>query len=294
MKIAGLKTYSHLQDAKRVPSEYEIGSTSLHYYPKRGLEIETPVSEWVTNRQAKSALKLENWNAFVDPHGTTYMNYTSRQYEKVAYVSKLNEASDVPLAQAHRAELARTVGCLRFVCHALQMTAAYVGQMAPSSQLTIVCSFQAADEMRKVHQFSYRLALWGDEEAADQAMSAWLKDESWQPLRKLMEELLVTFDWTESFIALNRVVKCEVDRLLGILAQRANVASQFRFAEVVGSLLEDSEWHRDWSKKLECLFEAESAENMRAIEKIKTHWKLKAEVAVNAVITSWTLPEART
>jgi Methane/Phenol/Toluene Hydroxylase len=54
-----------------------------------------------------------------------------------------DSAAMVGLARSH-------TGPLRFPGHGLQMLAAYIGKMAPSSRITMAASFQAADEMRSV------------------------------------------------------------------------------------------------------------------------------------------------
>jgi hypothetical protein len=61
-----------------------------------------------------------------------------------------DSAAMVGLARSH-------TGPLRFPGHGLQMLAAYIGKMAPSSGITMAASFQAADEMRRVQRLAYRM-----------------------------------------------------------------------------------------------------------------------------------------
>ena len=53
---------------------------------------------------------------------------------------------------------ARALSPLRFLCHGLQMVAAYVGQMAPSGRIAVAALFQCGDEIRRIQRFAYRLA----------------------------------------------------------------------------------------------------------------------------------------
>ena len=41
----------------------------------------------------------------------------------------------------------------------------------------------------------------------------WQMDTLWQPLREVVEKLLITYDWAESFVGLNLVLKPLVDEL---------------------------------------------------------------------------------
>ena len=42
---------------------------------------------------------------------------------------------------------------------------------------------------------------------AEDSQARWEHDPLWQPLRKVIELLLVVYDWGESFVALNLVLK---------------------------------------------------------------------------------------
>ena len=46
----------------------------------------------------------------------------------------------------------------------------------------------------------------GETSALDEGKQAWVEDETWQPLRKLCEDLLVTKDWFELYVAQNLVL----------------------------------------------------------------------------------------
>ena len=37
------KTYWHLAGARRMPTDYEIATSKLHYYVGRGFEVEVPL-----------------------------------------------------------------------------------------------------------------------------------------------------------------------------------------------------------------------------------------------------------
>ena len=48
----------------------------------------------------------------------------------------------------------------------------------------------------------------------ENSTTLWQTDSMWQPLREVVEKLLATYDWAESFVGLNMVLKPLVDELL--------------------------------------------------------------------------------
>ena len=145
------KTYWHLLDNKRLPTEYELVSTRLHYYTTRGFEVDVPLQQWYRQYQQGSPLTCTDWEQFVDPRQTTYTTYTGLQAVKETFVDGLLEwlevtAYDQGLSSTWVQLLDRVLAPMRYPCHALQMVAAYIGQMGPCGRLTLVGMFQAADE----------------------------------------------------------------------------------------------------------------------------------------------------
>ncbi len=256
--MTGLRTYSHLASARRRPTEYEIVTTDLLYYIGRGFEVEVPLAAWYRKNQRDSRLSCPNWGQFRDPRETTYSRYTSLQESKEAHVDGIlrsieQSRYDDELDPEWRRTLEHVLPPARYLVHALQMAAAYVGQMAPNGRITIAAAFQAADEMRRVQRIAYRMALARRTKPTfgDCARDRWQRHENWQPLRRLAEELLVTYDWGESFAALNLCIKPVLDALftdeLAVMAARAG---DHVLGQILFSLGEDCAWHREWSMAL--------------------------------------------
>jgi toluene monooxygenase system protein E len=253
-----MKTYWHLEALKRRPTEYEIVSTALHYYQGRGFEVETPVAEWYRRYQKGSAFVVPDPDRFRDPRETTYTKYTAIQRDKEVYVDGLLESIettkyDQTLTPEWVHRLSLLLPPLRFPVHGLQMAAAYVGQMAPGSRITMAALFQSADEMRRIQRIAYRMRQLEDTHPrfGHDSRALWQEDPLWQPMRELIERLLVAYDWGESFAALNLVLKPLLDELflvhLGSLATRAGDALLGR---ILHSLHEDALWQREWSAAL--------------------------------------------
>ena len=74
----GRKTYTRLATGRRVPPEYELVSTDLHYnHPMRfELPAANPVAAWYYRYREGSPLQAREWQQFSDPRRTTYRGYT--------------------------------------------------------------------------------------------------------------------------------------------------------------------------------------------------------------------------
>src|SRR3954468_16302015 len=194
MAAPALKTYSHLAQGRRMPSEYELVTSRLLYYPERGFEVAVPLGDWYRRHQQGSPLQAPDWEAFEDPRHTTYTRYVTLQAQQEAHVEGIlgsieAQGYDGALSPAALELLARAVAPLRFAFHGLQMAAAYVGQMAPAGRITVASLLQAADEMRRLQRVAYRLGQLRRVEAGfarvdEESRALWQGDASWQPLRR--------------------------------------------------------------------------------------------------------------
>jgi toluene monooxygenase system protein E len=275
-----LKTYSRLARGRRMPSEYELVTTDLLYYPGRGFEVTTPLGEWYAAHQTSSPLVVANWECFADPRQTTYAKYAELAHARESYVDGIlqsieDTAYDRTLSVEWRATLDAALGPLRFPLHGFQMIAAYVGQMAPSGRITVTAAFQAADEVRRIQRIAYRMAQLRlvDASFGDGARDAWQRDPAWQPLREAVERCLVTYDWAEALVALNLCLKPAIDELFMVgLARRAKRLGDFQLGQIFASLDEDCRWHREWTiSLLEIAIQAHES-NRSVIEKWTRKW----------------------
>jgi toluene monooxygenase system protein E len=257
------KTYTRLATGRRIPTEYELMSTDLHYNHPRRFELPAgnPVVDWYYRNREGSALHERDWEQFADPRRTTYQIYTGLQDAREDVVDGLlrevdDTAYDTQLDDEWVRFLDRWYSPLRFPVHGLQMLAAYVAQMAPSSRITNCASFQTGDEMRRVQRIAYRtVQLAGppfDDESATRQRSAWEDAAAFQPLRELIERALVAYDWGESFIVTNAVIKPRIDRLVNqdIAGTLATANGDPILTSIHFSLDEDARWHREWTSAL--------------------------------------------
>lgn len=257
------KTFWHLLPQRRMPTEYEIVTSKLLLNTGEGFtgkrfELDVPLSKWYEQHQQGSPLRCSSWEKFRDPRETTYTKYTELQMEKEIFVDCILEEIEVKgydrgLPPEWIDMLQMVVAPFRYPGHALMMIAAYVAQMAPGGRIAVAATFQAGDEARRVERLAYRirqLQMVFPGFAAD-SKSIWEQDLCWQPLRRFIERLLITYDWGEAFVGLNLIVKPMIDDfLLKHISDLALGHDDHLLGQIFYSLNEDCQWHRRWSQVL--------------------------------------------
>jgi toluene monooxygenase system protein E len=288
------RTYWHLADLPRRPTDYDVTSGRLNYHVERGAAVRTPAGAWAEARRAACPLRVRDWDRFHDPRETTYARYVALQREQEIYVDGvcrwMDEGDhDRRLAPAWLATLGDALGPLPYVGHGLQMIACQIGHLAPSGRLAIAAGLQAADELRRVQRFCYRIAQLRRAHpgfAADGA-AAWQRDPTWQPLRRVIERLLVTYDWGEALIATSLVLKPRLDELvLGHLAGLAERAGDPMFANLLRSLGDDARWHRSWVAAFVRLCLEDAATNGPVLRGWVARWTPEVDAAL-APFAAW-------
>ncbi|BBZ25872.1 hypothetical protein MMAD_01670 [Mycolicibacterium madagascariense] len=290
------KTYTRLQTGRRIPTEYELTSTDLHYnYPRRfELPANNPVVDWYHRYREGSALQAHDWEGFADPRSTTYRMYTQLQDGREDVIDGLlrevdDTGYDARLDDEWVAFLDRWYSPLRFPVHGLQMLAAYVAQLAPSSRITSCAAFQTGDEMRRIQRIAYRTVQLATAPLSDEAVArqraAWEDAAAFQPLRELVERALVAYDWGESFIVTNAVVKPRLDRLVNqhVAGTLATANGDPILASIHFSLDEDAHWHRQWTAALIRHAVADDAANAEVLSGWIEKWTPLASEALAAL-----------
>ena len=293
-----MKTYSRLRTGRRRPSEYEIVSTGLHYnYPSKfEMSGTSPVVRWYEENREGSLLQVRDWEAFTDPRATTYRAYTRLQNEREVFIEGLFDEIDQTgydddLDEDWVSFLHENYFPLRYPVHGLEMLAAYVGQMAPSSRLTNCAAFQAGDELRRLQRIAYRAAQLdahrpGHDVSGHRGL--WEDDGRYQPLRELVERALTRYDWAEAFVLLNVVIKPRLDRWINeeLASFLSNLNGDPILRSVHFSLAQDSEWHRDWTKAALDVALSENPANRHIVEQWVSEWRELANAAVSALATA--------
>lgn len=266
------RTFWHLEGKRRVPTAYELKSSKLLYYPGRGLEVTTPAGEWLTRHQ-RGSLSLGGLERFRDPRETTYSTYVALAREKESFVDGLLRSADetdydARLPEAWVTRLDAWLPVLLYPCHGLQMVTAYVAHLAPVSEVLIALAFQQADEIRRVQRLAQRVAMLAKANPGFGARGRelWQEAPQWQPLRRVIEELIVTYDFGQALVMLDLVVKPLFDACF--MEHGARLAEAQRdplLCRLLLSLHEDCRWHEGLADDLVRLLISDSAENRARI-----------------------------
>ena len=295
--MAQQKTYWHLLQQRRMPTEYEIVTSKLLCFTGEGFtgkrfELDVPLLDWYKRFQQESPLTCTSWENFRDPRETTYTKYTEIQRDKEIFVDGILEEIDSSgydgqLSPRWLHVLSRVVAPLRYPGHALQMLACYVGQMAPSGRIVITATLQAGDEMRRVQRIAYRVRQLQHlyHGFAGDSKGRWQTDTLWQPLRIAIENLLICYDWGESFVGLNLVLKPLMDELfMNHVSDLALREGDYLLGQIFYSLNEDCRWHREWGQALTRMLIEDHPRNSHTIQGWIEKWHPVVTRALRAFV----------
>ncbi len=289
-----LRTWSHLADKRRRPSEYEIVSTNLIYNldPEMPFELgpNIPMSKWFRKYRFDSPLTGDlDWEDFRDPDEMTYRAYNILQDGQETYVEGLLDefndlGHDAGLEPVWVDELQRFYTPSRYLIHTVQMASHYLVQIVPSSTIRSCAIYQAADQLRALSHVSYRTAelqqAYPEGEFGTAERSIWEEDPAWDAFRELMENVLVTYDWGEGLVALNVVAKPAIDECLHRqLAATARRHDDGLLAMISDSIYKDVQRSRTWTAAV-VRFAATDPNNMTVIRDWVKKWLPLAEAAI--------------
>ena len=290
-----LKTWSHLAGTRRRPSEYEIVSTNLHYTtdnPDAPFELDPnfDIALWFKQYRNACPITHANWNSFRDPDEIVYRTYNLIQDGQETYVYGLfdqfsEREHDKALAPAWAETLARLYTPARYLDHGMQMMSAYLSQMAPASTISNCATYQTADHLRWLTHTAYRTAElaktfstlgFGQNEKV-----VWETDAAWQGIRELLEKALVAWDWAESFVALNLVLKPAIEEAtMRSLGEAARHNGDTLLGLLVDAQMADANRHRKWAGALvKKMLEQDG--NREQLLGLLVKWMPLAERAIN-------------
>ena len=297
-----LRTWSAFGEIRKVPSEYEVVTHDTNYSMRAGRAAPfesnptTPANIWYRTYRENSPLKCETWNGFRDPAETTYRKYVTQQDGQEAVLDGVahefsSTRHDAQLDTAWVDALGQWLVPQRFVAHALQMTQAYLGTMAPSSYITNAAAFGAADLLRRVSRTAYRTRQLQIAHPGVASLFAgratWEDGPAWQEVRKVLEYSLVAYDWAEGFCAVNLVLRPALDELL--LRQFGRIAETRGDGQtwlVLSNLLEDSARHARWSVALAQYAIAQRPENRDVLARWGNRWLPMMKHAIQETATA--------
>jgi toluene monooxygenase system protein E len=291
-----LKTWSHLASRRRKPSEYEIVSTNLHFSthnPDAPFELDPnfDVALWFKKNRNASPMTHADWDAFRDPDEVVYRTYNMQHDGDETYVFGLfnqfaERGQDQMLEAGWIKTLARLYSPARYPIHAMQMQSAYLSQMAPASTISNCATYQTGDNLRWLTHTAYRTRelanAYPECKFGTGERDLWEKDEAWQGFRELAEKALVAWDWAESFVVLNLIVKPAYEEcVLRGLGEAARHNGDILLGLLSDAQLRDAERHRRWATAL-IQFALNVPENKAVIAGFIAKWMPLADKAISA------------
>lgn len=206
-------TFDHLVErfGDKPASRYQEGSYNIqqesifHYRPAWD-------ADHVLFDKKRTKIQMKDWYALKDPRQYYYGSYTiARARQQDAAESSFEMIEDRGLAELIPAELKQialdVLVPMRHVEWGGNMGNSYIAAYGYGTVITQPCLYHAMDHLG-VAQYLTRIGLVLDgPEALDAAKNAWMTGDSWQPMRRHVENLLVVEDWFEIFVAQNLVLE---------------------------------------------------------------------------------------
>ncbi len=205
------KTFHHLVDryGDRPASRYEEGTidlqstTNFHYRPLWAPETEIYSPDY-------SVLKLTDPYSFTDPRQYYYAPYVTTRADlheafgsTLTYLEKRGMFDRLP--GGWHAVVAEVLLPLRHYEAAAQMISSNAARFGWGTTITQCAAYAAFDRVGNAQMLSRAGISFagGTAESLAAAKRLWLDDASLQPMRRLVEELLVERDWGRAMVALD-------------------------------------------------------------------------------------------
>lgn len=178
---------------------------NFHYRP-----LWEPERELYDRR--RTAIQMADWYTFKDPRHFYYGVYTMTRAKQQEGADRQFEFADkhrliTQADEATRASIQQVLMPLRHYEWGANMNNDYVCAYGFGTAITQPCIFAAMDRLG-IAQYLSRLGLQLDGNQGKSLAAgkqAWLELPAWQGVRRMMENLFVTKDWFELFLAQNLV-----------------------------------------------------------------------------------------
>ena len=238
----------------------------------------------------RTAIRMADWNALRDPRQYYYATWTmtrAKQQEAMEANYQFVESRNLAgkMSDALRAKACDVLMPLRHVAWGGNMNNSQICSRGYGTPFTAPAMMHAMDHLG-VAQYLTRLGLVMDEPGVLEAgKNDWMQHPAWQPLRHLVEDLLVVQDPIELFVAQNMVL----DGLLYPLVynhfvdERVTVQGGTAVAMLTAFM---PEWHTETARWIDAVVKvaaAESADNRSQLSRWYLSYADHAGVALAAV-----------
>ncbi|WP_020663803.1 hypothetical protein [Amycolatopsis benzoatilytica] len=237
-----------------------------------------------------TALRLTDPYHFLDPrqyYYTPYVTNRANAHEEfgktIGYLEKRDLLSRLP-RQWHYL-VAEVVVPLRHFESGAQLISVAGARFAYGTSIEQCCTYAAFDRIGNAQMLS-RLGLAQGSGTADilrTAKNAWLEAAHLQPLRRLVEEVMVLGDWAEALLAVDAVDKLVYPLLYAGLDEAALLGGAGSYSLVAQHF---TTWYADQRKWLDALRAAwtgdpeHAANNQAVLDRVERTWGARAAEAV--------------
>ncbi|GAA1710412.1 phenol 2-monooxygenase [Propioniferax innocua] len=287
-------TFDHIaaRYGDRPATRYQEGTIGLqpkenfHYRPSYAPEREMYDVNY-------SAYKLADPEGFVDPRGYYYTPYVTNRSEmhegfgaSLEYVTKRELFGRTP--DAWKTVMTEVLIPTRHYESGAQMLFSGACRFCYGSALAQCCAYESFDRVGNAQLISRIGIALGDQTATvlREGKRAWMEAEHMQPLRKLIEELLIEEDWADSVTGIDYA-----DRLLSALLHKHLEEVAINNGAGAYSLLIQhlDGWYAEHRKWLDALYKAwtsdetHGASNIELFSASANKWLPQAEAAVRDI-----------
>lgn len=287
------QTFSHLQrrfGEDRPASRYEEATydiqadVNFHYRP-------TWAPEYELFDTSRTAIKMEDWYKLTDPRQYYYAVYNinrSKMYEAADRNFDFIENANLLASTAPEwlAKLKNFIVPLRHYEWGANNVNAGITAYGYGTALTQATCFAMGDRLGLAQLLS-RIGLAlnnNDPEVLDAGRDAWVGDEKWQGLRKLVEDALVIEDWFEAFVAQNVAMDAIVHGVAYDSLVHAGAQQGGSVAVMMVEFIND--WRTEYTRWTDSILKtaaAESDENKATIQGWLNGYAEQAEKAMKPI-----------
>lgn len=231
--------------------------------------------------KTRTAITIKDWYAFKDPRNFYYGVYvmarakqqdaTEKQFE---LVEKRRLLAQLPAEL--REQLQALLIPLRHYEWGANMNNGYVSGWGWGAAITQATTFASMDRLG-IAQYLTRLGLLLDDNgdaALSQAKQDWMEAAAWQGMRRLVEQMFVTKDWFEVFVAQNLVFDGLLYPLIYRHAEAAISPRTGNTLSMLSSFMND--WYDETLRWVDASVKtaaAESPENVALLSGWASHWR---------------------
>lgn len=295
------QTFSHIArrfGTDKTASRYEEATydvqpmANFHYRPTWGPEFELYDAR-------RTKIVMQDWYVFRDPRQFYYATYNISRAamqqsfdDAVGFVEKRNLIGNVD--PAWREKVAAYLIPLRHVEWGANMNCQLIADWGFGTQITSASAFCGTDRLGLAQVISRIGLILGD--GSDEQLVAgkdrWMGAAEWQPLRRLVEDILVIRDWFETYVAQLIVLDAMIYPLVTEIFDQAGAPHNNSAVSMMTGFMSD--WYADNSRWTDAVVKAAAAEsdaNRLVLAGWIRHWEDRAAEALRP-ISSMVLADA--